>query len=460
MSVPQGSPIDHDLSDVFAYIEERRDEYVQRLIDYVSRPSISAQGIGIAETAEFLAQLLDGLGMQPRILPTSGWPMVLGQRSEVPDKPTLLLYGHYDVQPPEPLEEWITPPFEPAIRDGRIYGRGVGDNKGQHLAQILAIEALLACRGSLPCNVKLLLEGEEEIGSPRMPEFVAAHRDDLAADLVITADGGIDPSGRPTIVFGVRGVLSFELRARGANQDLHSGRFGGVAPNPIWTLVHLLATMKNPQGEITIDGFYDKVRPITAAERAAMAELPIDAAALMRELDLGHLDAPAERSIAERLMAWPTLTINGFLGGYTGNGSKTVLPHQASVKCDIRMVEDQTADEIFAKVQAHVQKHAPEVELIRQGSMDPSRTALESRFAEPIRQAVIQAQGEAPLLVPSAGGSLPDYVFTRRLGIPSFVVPYANADEANHAPNENMEIERFIKGIRTGAALIAQIAKL
>lgn len=460
MSVPQGSPVDQNLSDVFAYIEEHRDEYVQRLMDYVSRPSISAQGIGIAETAEFLAKLLDGLGMQPRILPTSGWPMVLGQRSEAPGKPTLLLYGHYDVQPPEPLEEWVTPPFEPAIRDGRIYGRGVGDNKGQHLAQILAIEALLACRGSLPCNVKLLLEGEEEIGSPRMPEFVAAHRDDLAADLVVTADGGIDPTGRPTIVFGVRGVLSFELRARGANQDLHSGRFGGVAPNPIWTLVHLLATMKNPRGEITIDGFYDKVRPITEAERAAMVELPIDAGALMRELDLGHLDAPAERSIAERLMAWPTLTINGFLGGYTGKGSKTVLPHRASVKCDIRMVEDQTADEIFAKVQAHVQKHAPEVELIRQGSMDPSRTALESRFAEPIRQAVIQAQGEAPLLVPSAGGSLPDYVFTRRLGIPSFVVPYANADEANHAPNENMEIERFIKGIRTGAALIAQIAQL
>jgi acetylornithine deacetylase/succinyl-diaminopimelate desuccinylase-like protein len=460
MSVPQGSSIDQNLSAVFAYIEEHRDEYVQRLMDYVSRPSISAQGIGIAETAEFLAQLLDGLGMQPRIVPTSGWPMVLGQRSEAPGKPTLLLYGHYDVQPPEPLEEWLTPPFEPAIRDGRIYGRGVGDNKGQHLAQILAIEALLACRGSLPCNVKMLLEGEEEIGSPRMPEFVAAHHNDLAADLVVTADGGIDPSGRPTIVFGVRGVLSFELRARGANQDLHSGRFGGVAPNPIWTLVHLLATMKNPQGEITIDGFYDNVRPITVAERTAMAELPIDAGALMHELDLGHLDAPADRSIAERLMAWPTLTINGFLGGYTGKGSKTVLPHQAGVKCDIRMVEDQTADEIFARVQAHVQKHAPEVELIRQGSMDPSRTALESRFAEPIRRAVIQAQGEAPLLVPSAGGSLPDYVFTKRLGIPSFVVPYANADEANHAPNENMDIERFIRGIRTGAALITQIAAI
>jgi acetylornithine deacetylase/succinyl-diaminopimelate desuccinylase-like protein len=460
MSVPQGSPVDQNLSDVFAYIEEHRDEYVQRLMEYVSRPSISAQGIGIAETSEFLAKLLDGLGMQPRILPTSGWPMVLGQRSDMPDKPTLLLYGHYDVQPPEPLEEWITPPFEPAIRDGRIYGRGVGDNKGQHLAQILAIEALLACRGSLPCNVKLLLEGEEEIGSPRMPEFVEAHRDDLAADLVVTSDGGIDPSGRPTIVFGVRGVLSFELRARGANQDLHSGRFGGVAPNPIWTLVHLLATMKNPQGDITIDGFYDNVRPITDAERAAMDELPIDSGALMRELDLGHLDAPADRGIAERLMAWPTLTINGFLGGYTGKGSKTVLPHQAGVKCDIRMVENQTADEIFARVQAHVQNHAPNVELIRQGSMDPSRTALESRFAEPIRRAVMQAQGEAPLLVPSAGGSLPDYVFTKRLGIPSFVVPYANADEANHAPNENMEIERFIKGIRTGAALIAQIAAL
>lgn len=460
MSVPQASPLDHGLSDVFAYIEQHRDDYIQRLMAYVSRPSISAHGIGIAETATYLAQLLDGLGMQARVLPTTGWPMVLGQRSDAPGKATLLLYGHYDVQPPEPLEEWVSPPFEPSIRNGRIYGRGVGDNKGQHLAQILAIEALLACRGSLPCNVKLLLEGEEEIGSPRMPAFVNQYRDDLAADLVITADGGIDASGRPTIVYGVRGVLNFELRARGANQDLHSGRYGGVAPNPVWTLVHLLATMKNPQGEITIDGFYDKVRAVSELEREAMAALPIDAAALMRELDLGHLDAPTERSIAERLMAWPTLTINGFLAGYTGPGSKTVLPHRASVKCDIRMVEDQTADEIFAKVQAHVRRYAPEVEIIRQGSMDPSRTPLDSRFSEPIRRAIVQAQGEDPLLVPSAGGSLPDYVFTKQLGIPSFVVPYANADEANHAPNENLEIERFIKGIRTGAALISQIALL
>jgi acetylornithine deacetylase/succinyl-diaminopimelate desuccinylase-like protein len=445
------------LDDVFAYVDSHRQEFIDRLIDYVRRPSISAHGLGIAEVAEYIAGVLNRLGLHARIVPTAGWPMVLGQRDDAPGAPTVLLYGHYDVQPPDPLDAWVSPPFEPAIRDGRLYGRGVGDNKGQHLAQILAIESLLACRSRLPCNVKVLLEGEEEIGSPRMPDFVREHRDDLLADLVITADGPVHESGRSCILFGVRGIVSFELRAGGANRDLHSGNWGGVAPNPIWTLVHLLATMKNPRGEITIDGFYDNIEPQTALEREALARLPIDVEAVKRSLELRELDQPPERGFAERLSAWPTLTINGLHGGYAGAGSKTVLPHEAFAKCDIRLVAAQTAEEIFAKVEAHVRRHAPEVQFIRQGSMDPSKTPLDSPFAEPIRRAIVAAQGEDPLLVPAMGGSLPDYVFTKILGVPAFVVPYANPDEANHAPNENLEVERFIKGIKTGAALLAHL---
>jgi acetylornithine deacetylase/succinyl-diaminopimelate desuccinylase-like protein len=364
--------------------------------------------------------------------------MVFAEHCKRSGAPTVLLYGHYDVQPPDPLDAWVSPPFEPTVRDGRLYARGVGDNKGQHFAQILGVEALLDVQGELPCNVKVLLEGEEEIGSPRMPEFVRDHRDLLEADLVITSDGPVDESGRSTLNFGVRGIISFELRASGANRDLHSGNWGGIAPNPIWTLVQVLATMKNERGEVTIDGFYDTVQPLTDLERAALEALPVDVDAVKASLDLTELDQPRERGYFERLSAWPTFTINGLHGGYGGPGSKTVLPHEAVAKCDMRLVESQTAEDIFAKVEAHVRKHAPDVEFVRLGSMDPSKTPLDSPWAEPIRRGIVAAQGEEPLLVPALGGSLPDYVFTKTLGLPAFGVPYANADESNHAPNENL----------------------
>ncbi len=427
---------------------------------YLRQPSISAHGIGIAEAAEFLVELLSGLGFDTQAVPTAGWPMVLGRRIVSADAPTVLLYGHYDVQPPDPLDAWISPPFEPAIRAGRLYARGVGDNKGQHFAQILALESLLACRGTLPCNVIVLLEGEEEIGSPHIAEFINQHRYKLNADLVITADGPVHESGQSCIMFGVRGVLGFELRARGANQDLHSGNWGGIVPNPIWTLVHLLSTMKNEQGQITIDGFYENVVPPTALEQQAMDKLPLDLTTIKADLDLAQLDHPLDRPFFERTMFWPTLTINGLHGGYGGPGTKTVLPHEAVAKCDIRLVENQSADEIFAKVEAHVKRHTPEVELIRQLAMEPSKTSLDSPFTESIRQGIIAAQGVEPLLIPLAGGSLPDYVFTKILGVPAFGVPYANPDESNHAPNENLEIERFFAGIKTGAAMLAHLGTL
>ena len=209
-----------DLNSIFAYIDNNAQAFLTRLVDYLRHPSISAYGEGIAETASYIADVMRGIGLAVRIMPTSGWPMVLGEYHVRPDAPTVLLYGHYDVQPPEPLEDWLSPPFEPTIRAGRLYARGVGDNKGQHFAQLLALEALLTCQGTLPCNVKFLLEGEEEVGSPHMPEFVQAHRDELQADLVIISDGPVHESGQSIISFGVRGVLDIELRARGANRDL------------------------------------------------------------------------------------------------------------------------------------------------------------------------------------------------------------------------------------------------
>ena len=451
---------DDRLSQVFAHIEANQEGFVGRLMDYVRHPSISAQTIGIEQVAGMLVAMLGELGMEAEAVATAGHPMVLGRSGNRPDVPTVMFYGHYDVQPPEPLDLWDSPPFEPTIRNGRIYARGVGDNKGQHFAQLLAIESWLKVHGELPCNLIVLLEGEEEIGSPHIAEFAERYRERLNADLVITADGPLHISGLPIVTFGVRGILSFELRAKTASRDAHSGNYGGVMPNAIWKLVHLLGTMKNAAGEITIDGFYDNVIPPTNSDRMHAAKLPLDLPEFMEDLGISELDAPTDRAFYDRLMFHPTLTINGLHGGYGGPGSKTVLPCEAIAKCDMRLVNGMTPDDVFEKVRAHVALHAPDAELIRGGGMLPSKTEMDTPYAHAICRGITLAHGAEPLLYPALGASGPDYVHTQILGIPAFFVPYANADEANHAPNENLTIDCFIKGIRTGAAMLATLGEL
>lgn len=449
------------LAAVFDHIETNRTAFLDRLIDYLRHPSISAENIGIAEVGALLVEMLTGIGLETSLFPTDGHPMVVARWEKAPGKPTVLLYGHYDVQPADPLDKWLSPPFEPTIRDGRIYARGVGDNKGQHFAQILAIESHLNVHGALPCNVILLLEGEEEVGSPNIAGFVRANQDALKADLAVTADGPRHASGAAAIKFGSRGVVSFELRCRHASRDVHSGNFGGVVPNPIWTLVHLLGTMKNAAGEITIEGFDDGVEPPSPEELAAIERLPLDIEAFKQSLGLDRLDAPAERPFYDRLCFRPTLTINGFHGGYGGPGTKTVLPNEALVKCDIRLVHNQDPQDILRKVAAHVAKHAPEVEFVAADmGMQPSKTPIASPYTAPLRRAFVAAQGVEPLLIPAGFGSLPGYVFTKILGIPAFVTPYANPDEANHAPNENLTLDCFYSGLRTGAALLHELGEL
>ncbi len=449
-----------NLAAVFDRIDAERESYLARLLDYVRHPSISAQNIGIREVAGLLVDHMNGLGLAAELVETEGYPFVLGRMIADPGKPTVLLYGHYDVQPPEPLEAWVSPPFEPTIRDGRIYARGVGDNKGQHFAQLLAIETHLAVHGELPCNVIVLLEGEEEIGSPQIAQFVKTHADRLAADFVVTADGPLHPSGAPTMVCGVRGMVNFDLKVRTSNTDTHSGNFGGVMPNAIWSLVHLLATMKRPDGTITIDGLTDPVTPVGEDERAAAAALPVDIDAVTAKLGMRRLDTPEDRPFYDRLMFHPTLTINGLHGGYGGDGSKTVLPAEAVAKCDIRLVEAMTPAQTMDCVRAHVARHAPEVEVIERGGMLPSKTPLSSPFRVVVERALEAAHGRPPLLYPVVGGSLPDYVFTKILEVPAFVTPYANADEANHAPNENLEVDCFFNGIRSGAALLHEVGQM
>ncbi len=449
------NPID----EIFAYIEAHQQSYVDRVMDYVRHPSISAHNIGIREVATLLVEILNGLDFDAKLVETPGHPFVLGHRTVDPDKPTVLLYGHYDVQPPDPLEAWVSPPFEPEVRDGRIWARGIGDNKGQHFAQLLAIEAHLKVTGTLPCNIIFCLEGEEEIGSPQIADFVRSHMDELQADLVVTSDGPLHESGQPVITFGVRGVASFDLVAKGASRDVHSGNFGGVVPNPIWTLVHLLATMKDADGHITVEGITEPVIPATNLELDAASRLPLDLPGVMKDLGLDALDGPADRPYWDRLMFYPTLTINGLHGGYDGPGSKTVLPNRAIAKCDVRLVEPLTPEHVFERIEAHVARHAPAVEVVRHNGMLPSKTAMDTPFAAKIIKAVKRARDVEPLLYPTVGGSLPDYVWTKILKKPAFVVPYANADEANHAPNENLEVVRFIDGIRTGASLLHELGQ-
>jgi acetylornithine deacetylase/succinyl-diaminopimelate desuccinylase-like protein len=306
--------------------------------------------------------------------------------------------------------------------------------------------------------VKFLIEGEEETGSPHLESFVRDHRQLLDADLVYTSDGPVHDNAYPQVVYGVRGILYVELRARGASHDLHSGNWGGLVPNPAWTLVELLGTMRDRQGRVTIPGFYADVRPPTPAVEAAIAVIPLDQRAALASVGIEHLPPPADLGFFERLMTTPTLNIAGFSSGYSGPGTKTIIPATATVKIDMRLVPDQTTDDIFSRFSEHVARHAPEVEVLRLGNMEPSFTPLEHRFAAIVRRAVTTGFGAPPIDIPLLGGSLPDAVFTRTLGLPSFLVPYANADERNHAPNENIALDRFYAGIRTASALFAYLA--
>jgi acetylornithine deacetylase/succinyl-diaminopimelate desuccinylase-like protein len=447
-----------ELARVLAALDADRERNLADLTRLVAQPSISAQDVGVRECAAIEEELLRAAGLETRVLETARHPMIYGEWLGAPGRPTILFYGHYDVQPPDPLDLWISPPFEPTIRDGRLYARGVADNKAQHFSHIAAIRAWLETAGSLPVNVKVLLEGEEETGSPHLDETVRAHRDLLTADHVYTSDGPVTDTRYPEIAFGVRGLLYIELRATGPNRDLHSGHWGGVAPNPIWTLVRALNTMIDVQNRITIDGFYDNVREPTPGARAAMAALPFDVGEAIGRIGLTEMAPPADLPYADRIMARPTLNIAGFHGGYGGPGSKTIIPSTATVKIDMRHVPEQTPDEIWGKVCAHVAKHAPDVAVARlDGGMIPSFTPVEHPLAEVVRDAIERGFGKRPIDIPLVGGSLPDATWTQTLGIPSFLVPYGDPPQANHSPNESYSLDRVWQGMATSAALLARL---
>jgi len=449
-----------DLNRVHHLIDDDRGEFLQILHRLVAQPSISARNEGVAECAELLCQVMREMNITSRIIPTEGQPVVYGEIINDPNAYTLLCYGHYDVQPPEPLEQWESPPFEPEVRGGRIYGRGVGDNKGQLLAHVLAAAKWLEACGSTPVNVKFVFEGEEESGSPNLRAFVRENAELLRSDLVYISDGGMHPSGNPTLSLGNRGILGVSLIAEEADRDNHSGNKGGAVPNPVWTLLHLLASTVHPSGEVLIDGFYDDVRPITETEESLLADLPFDRQEMGSTMGLEELNMDA-CGYYRRIMLRPYFNISGFSSGYVGPGSKTIIPGRAECRIDIRLVADQKSSDIAEKLQAHVAHHAPHVRVNvgQMGSMEASRTSPDHPAVPIVSRAIRAVHEVQPYVLPAGGGSLPNAVWPEDLGTAHIGVPYANADEHNHSPNENLRLDCFFRGIHTSAQLMWEMAR-
>lgn len=458
------------------FLEEYETEVRADLEALLAQLSISATGEGIAECTSMVREYCLEYGFDDaEIVQTPGHPAVIARaradREKLnkndttalrADRSTVLLYGHYDVQPASP-ETWTTPPFEPTVREGpdgeeRIYARGAGDNKGQWFAHLCAVRALRETAG-LPLDVVLVLEGEEENGSQHLEDLVREHRDALASDVAIVADGPIDSSGRPHVLLGARGLLYVDIEVRGANRDLHSGNFGGPVPSPAMALAELLASLED--GRCVLDEFYDDVRPLTDRDREMLNAISEDETEILDNLDLEALATDDGERYVERLLTRPNMNVAGLESGYRGDGMKTVLPATASAKLDFRLVADQDPDAIYDSLERHAQERSPpgiEVDLTYVGSMAPQRTPADSPVLEPAIQATREGWGTEPILKPTLGGSVPTHVFADHLDVPCLIIPYANADENNHAPDENLKYACFRAGVRTTAALLSEFA--
>ncbi|TSB47654.1 M20/M25/M40 family metallo-hydrolase [Alkalicoccobacillus porphyridii] len=439
------------------WVQEHAEQSLEQLFTLLRQESISTQNKGMRECAGLMENLMKEVGLETKVFETNGHPILYGElESTIDEAPTLLLYGHYDVQPPDPLEDWVSPPFEPTIRDGRIYARGAGDNKGQIVAQLLGLKAYLDTFESLPINIKVVVEGEEEMGSVHLPEFVQEHKQLLQADLVYTADGPSHNSGQPLVVLGVRGMLAFEIEIEGAAFDNHSGNTGNVVPNPAWELLELLQTMRDQDGKVLIDGFYDHIRPATSTEEDLLNQLPYNAKEVGEKIGFPSLQLNSA-DYHRKLTFEPTFNILGLKSGYLDEGVKTIIPSKASVKIDTRLVVDQDPKDIFHKIEQHVKKQHPTAHVRFLGSMDPSRTPVDTAFVQKAIKGVAHSFNQEPLIQPSLGGSLPDFVWTKILEAPSMLMPYANFDQRNHSPNENIAVDNFLNGIRCTAHVIHEL---
>jgi acetylornithine deacetylase/succinyl-diaminopimelate desuccinylase-like protein len=445
-----------------------QNEPVEELKAFLRFPSISTQpehAPDLDSCAEWLREKLSSIGLEAAVHSTPGSPVVVAATPRDPAKRTVLIYGHYDVQPPEPLEGWTTPPFEPRIEEGRIYARGAADNKGQILAHILGVAETLREKGSLPVNVIFLIEGEEEIGSPNLEEFLREHREELACDLVAISDTAMAPGNKPALTYALRGIAAMELFVRGPARDLHSGLFGGAVANPVTVLSRLIASLHDENGRVRIPGFYDAVRPLEPWERTAASDLEKASGGddAIREL-AGVTQLVGERgfSTIERIGARPTAEVNGIGGGYQGAGTKTVLPKEAFAKLTFRLVADQDPSVILAAAEEYLRSQTPPgvlLEVITGHSGAAYQSDPNSPDGLAARKALAGAFGAEPLLLRD-GGSIPILATLKEiLGVDSYLLGLANPDSRIHSPDENMLIENFLGGIRMNRILLQELAR-
>ncbi len=404
--------------------------------------------------AEFLAAELRRIGIENvRLIETEGHPLVYGDWLHAPGKPTTLIYGHYDVQPPDPVEEWVSPPFEPAERNGSVYARGAVDDKGQVWAQVKAMESLLASHGALPINARVLFEGEEEVGGEGIADYVASKPADLKADFALVCDTELFAPGLPTLCVGLRGMIYTEIEARGARTDLHSGMYGGAAPNPFVALAQIVSKLKDENGHILIPGFYDGIIPPSKEELAAWQSLPFDEEEYRkREVGSKQLVGEAGYSVLERTWARPTLDVHGMPGGFTGAGAKTVIPAKATAKVSMRLVPGMTPATTYALYKSYVEKIAPagvdvEVRLIHTG--DACLIPVDNAYIQAATRALKAVWGKETVFIRS-GGSIPIVGdFDRFLGMPSVMMGFGLPDDNLHAPNEKFSLKNFELGIQS-----------
>lgn len=453
--------------DVKAYLQDERERQLNELKDFLRIPSISSSTEhkpDMQRAAEWLAQSLRDAGIEHvSILPTAGHPVVYGDWLHAPGKPTALIYGHYDVQPVDPLGEWETPPFEPAIRDGKLYARGATDDKGQLYQHIKTVEAYLRTNGSLPVNVKFIFEGEEEIASPSLPAFLESQAERLKADLIVISDGPMHDKGVPSVCIGLRGIAGFELAVQGPVSDLHSGLYGGGVVNPVTALVELLAGMHDEQGRVTVEGFYDKVNPLTEADRAAFRALQFDDEQVKQELKVDELAKEGDYTFLERTTARPTLEINGLAGGFFGEGLKPIVPSTAVAKISCRLVDRQEPEEILDLIERHIERHKPAgitVKMTRTHRGKPFFVSPDQPYVQAAVKAFETGFGKTPVYIRS-GGSIPIVeVFSRVIGAPVVMMDLGLPGENMHAPNEHYHLENFDKGIATICAFWERLGQL
>lgn len=439
------------------YITENSDRFIEELKEYLRQPSVSAKSEhkqDVLNTAEYLRKAFLEVGMdKAEICPTQGFPIVYAEKIVNPNAPTVLVYGHYDVQPPEPLELWKSAPFEPEVRDGYIYARGADDNKGQFWAQFKAIE-VLEKNGGLPCNVKFMVEGEEEVGSDSLPDFMRQNKEKLAADVIILSDTTMVSEELPTITTGLRGLSYLEVEVTGPNRDLHSGLYGGIVKNPINALCQMIASLHDENGRITIPGFYDKVREVSEEEKKAMEEIPITDQTYKDSLEVREVYGEKGFSSLERGTIRPTLDVNGIWGGYTAEGSKTVIPSKAYAKISMRLVPDQPSEEITQLFKSHFERIAPpsvKVEVRPHHGGEPAVTPISSQAYQAAAEAYELGFGVRALPL-RGGGSIPIVsLFKDILGLDSILMGFGMDSNAIHSPNERMSTSVILKGVRTVA---------